>query len=77
MRATTRRLLKVLNIKHLYPPQQEALRKKVEYGENLLLATPTASGKTLVGLMGIVNRLNDEGGKAVYMAPLRSIAWRI
>jgi len=75
MRATTRRLLKVLNIKHLYPPQQEALRKKVEYGESLLLATPTASGKTLVGLIGIVNRLNDEGGKAVYMAPLRSIAY--
>ncbi len=75
MRTVTRRLLKVLGIKHLYPPQQEAINKRVEYGENLLLATPTASGKTLVGLIGVINRLSDEGGKAVYMAPLRSIAY--
>jgi len=75
MRKITRRILEILSIKELYPPQREALDKGVEYGENVLVATPTASGKTLIGIIGAVNRLVDEGGISIYTVPLRSIAY--
>lgn len=76
MRKITRTLLEEFGIKELYPPQKAALDAGVERGENLVVATPTASGKTLIGLIGIVNSLYDNpGGIAVYTAPLRSIAY--
>ncbi len=65
----------MLGYTSLYPPQEEAIRRGVEYGRSLLVATPTASGKTFIGMTAIVNRLLDNpGGRAVYLAPLRSIA---
>lgn len=76
MRKVTRTLLETLGIEELYPPQKAAIDARVEYGENLLVATPTASGKTLIGLIGIVNSLYDNPGSlAIYTAPLRSIAY--
>lgn len=35
-------------IAELYPPQEEAIRAGVLEGKNLVLASPTASGKTLI-----------------------------
>ena len=76
MRKATERLLRLLGIENLYPPQERALDLGVEHGENLIVSTPTASGKTLIGLIGIVNSLHDNPqGIAVYTAPLRSIAY--
>ncbi|NOZ30818.1 MAG: DEAD/DEAH box helicase [Crenarchaeota archaeon] len=76
MRKTTSALLRELGINQLYPPQKAALDANVEYGQSLVIATPTASGKTLIGLIGIVNSLYDNPGSlAVYTAPLRSIAY--
>jgi helicase len=57
----------------LYPPQEEAIKSGVMEGENLVLATPTASGKTLVAIMAAMRTL-DKGGKVVYLAPLRALA---
>ncbi|MEN2999907.1 MAG: DEAD/DEAH box helicase [Acidilobaceae archaeon] len=57
-----------------YPPQAKALEAGVERGESVVVSTPTASGKTLVGLISIVNSLLPGQGKAFYTAPLRSIA---
>ncbi len=42
-------------------------------GRNLLLATPTASGKTLVAMMAAIRAI-QRGGKVVYLAPLRALA---
>lgn len=67
-------LLKLYGIERLYPIQEEALRAGITRGESLLVAAPTASGKTLVALMGIVSALRLRGGRAFYTAPLRSIA---
>jgi len=76
VRKTTRRLLQHLGVEKLYPIQEAALREKVEYGESLVVSAPTASGKTLVALIGIMNALADNPGSiAVYTAPLRSIAY--
>ena len=70
----TAQLLELLGYKSLYPPQLKALEAGVEEGHSVVVATPTASGKTLVGLIAIVNRLSSRGGRAFYTTPLRSIA---
>ncbi|HXQ92190.1 MAG TPA: DEAD/DEAH box helicase, partial [Nitrososphaerales archaeon] len=57
----------------LYPPQSDAIKTGVLQGKNLLLATPTASGKTLVAMMAAIKAI-QRGGKVVYLAPLRALA---
>ena len=57
----------------LYPPQKDAIDVGVLEGKNLLLATPTASGKTLVAIMAAIRAI-QRGGKVVYLAPLRALA---
>jgi len=69
----TRRLLSLLGIEGLFPPQREALERGVERGRSLLVAAPTGSGKSLVALIAIANAL-AEGGQAFYLVPLKSIA---
>lgn len=68
----TGRLIKLLGYKTLYPLQEEAIKAGVEAGENLLVATPTASGKTFIALVALAN--NVAGGVGFYTVPLRSIA---
>jgi len=68
------RALKERGIDELYPPQAEALRSGVLEGKNLILAIPTASGKTLVAEIVMLNKLFKEGGKAVYLVPLKALA---
>ncbi|AIF68475.1 dynein regulation protein LC7 [Palaeococcus pacificus DY20341] len=67
-------VLKRRGIEELYPPQADALKSGVLSGENLLLAIPTASGKTLVAEIVMLNKLFKEGGKAVYIVPLKALA---
>ena len=57
----------------LYPPQADAVGAGVLEGKNLVLATPTASGKTLVAMMAAMKAI-ERGGKVVYLAPLRALA---
>ncbi|USS40636.1 DEAD/DEAH box helicase [Thermococcus aggregans] len=68
------KLIKERGIEELYPPQEEALRTKVLKGGNLILSIPTASGKTLVAEIVMVNKILQEGGKAVYLVPLKALA---
>ncbi|WP_297551769.1 ATP-dependent DNA helicase [Thermococcus sp.] len=67
-------VLKERGIEELYPPQAEALKSGALEGRNLVLAIPTASGKTLVSEIVMVNKLLREGGKAVYLVPLKALA---
>ena len=69
-----KRIIKERGIEELYPPQEEALKSGVLEGKNLVLAIPTASGKTLVSEIVMVNKLLREGGKAVYLVPLKALA---
>ncbi len=66
-------LLKSLKYDSLYPPQELALSKGVMNGNNVLVTTPTSSGKTLIGLMGRINILS-KGKKVVYLTPLKALA---
>ena len=58
----------------LYPPQQHAIEAGVLNGKNLVLASPTASGKTLVAELCILQHVLEHRGKAIYLAPLRALA---
>lgn len=60
-------------IKELYPPQEDAISKGVLDGENLVVAIPTASGKTMIAELAMLNSVKD-GGKAIYIVPLRALA---
>ena len=42
--------------------------------KNLLVCTPTASGKTLVAELAFLNAILHDKGKAVYVVPLRALA---
>jgi len=59
-------------IETLYPPQEDAAPKALE-GENLVLAIPTASGKSLVAYLSAVTRAL-MGQKTLYIVPLRALA---
>jgi helicase len=59
-------------ITELYPPQEEAVRKGLLEGRNLLVATPTASGKTLLAALAAAKHLQSHG-KTVYLTPLRAL----
>ncbi len=61
-------------IVELFPPQQEAVEAGALKGRNLVLASPTASGKTLVAEMCCLKHVLERNGKAIYLAPLRALA---
>uniref|UniRef100_A0A7J3G6Y4 ATP-dependent DNA helicase Hel308 n=1 Tax=Caldiarchaeum subterraneum TaxID=311458 RepID=A0A7J3G6Y4_CALS0 len=64
--------LRGIGVEALYPPQAEAVSKGLLDGRNLLVATPTASGKTLLAALAASKHL-DRGGRVVYLSPLRAI----
>ncbi len=67
-----RRILEKDGISSLYPPQAMAVGP-VLAGENLLLACPTASGKSLVAYLALL-RAARVGRTGLYLVPLRALA---
>ncbi|TET91634.1 MAG: DEAD/DEAH box helicase [Methanomassiliicoccales archaeon] len=65
-------ILQSQGIKELYPPQEESIGPALS-GKNVVLAMPTASGKSLVAYLAIVKSVL-KGGKALYIVPLRALA---
>src|SRR3989475_621603 len=65
-------ILKKQGIEELYPPQGYAIGPAL-LGENLVLAIPTASGKSLVAYLAILAAVM-RGGKALYIVPLSALA---
>jgi len=61
-------------IGELYPPQEEAVQAGVLEGKNLVLASPTASGKTLIAELCGLKHVLEKNGKVVYLSPLRALA---
>ena len=63
------------NIKDLYPPQAEAIRKNVLNGNNLLMSVPTAAGKTLIAELSMIKALlTNPESRCLYIAPLKALA---
>jgi helicase len=59
-------------IKEFYPPQADSVGPTLS-GKNVVLAMPTASGKSLVAYLAILKAV-QAGGKALYIVPLRALA---
>jgi helicase len=71
--AKVKSLLNLLGYSSLYPPQELALSKGLLEGKNLLVTTPTASGKTLIAMMAAIKTI-EKGLKVIYLTPLRALA---
>ncbi len=67
-------LLEGEGLDQLYPPQEHAIQEGVLDGKNLVLASPTASGKTLIAELCILKHVLEKHGKAIYLSPLRALA---
>lgn len=61
-------------ITKLYPPQADAVKAGLLDGQNILVAAPTASGKTLIAMLAMMQFLTHREGKIVYLTPLRALA---
>lgn len=70
-----KRLLIGRGFNELYPPQQDAIEAGVLEGKNLVLASPTASGKTLIAELCAMKHILQKGGKVLYLTPLRALTW--
>ena len=62
-------------IKTLHPPQAEAM-PSILAGRNTMICIPTASGKSLVAFMGLVNQImtRNVGSRGIYIVPLKALA---
>jgi helicase len=63
-----------LGITELFPPQEETIRAGVLDGKNIVLASPTASGKTLIAELCALKHVLEKNGKVIYLSPLRALA---
>lgn len=69
------RALHAAGLKGLYPPQAMAVEAGLFSGRgSFVIASPTASGKTLIAEMASIDMYLKSGGKTVYLAPLRALA---
>ncbi len=60
-------------IDELRPAQAKAVKKGLFKDKNLLICTPTASGKTLVAEFAALKKIVKDKGKAVYIVPLKAL----
>lgn len=61
-------------ITKLTPPQAKAVEKGLLKGANIVVSSPTASGKTLVAELACAMAILSKGKRAVYIAPMRALA---
>jgi len=61
-------------IDELRPSQEKSIKAGLFEHKNLLVCTPTASGKTLIAEFAFLNNILKGRGKAVYIVPLKALA---
>lgn len=61
-------------ITKLRPAQEKAIKKGLLERKNLLVCTPTASGKTLIAEFAALKSIIEGNGKAIYIVPLKALA---
>lgn len=67
-------ILKSQGITNLRPAQLKAINAGLLEGTNLLICTPTASGKTLIAELAMLEKILKSNQKAVYVLPLKALA---
>jgi len=66
--------LKSQGFEKLYPPQADCIKSGLLDGKSILVSAPTASGKTLIAMLAMLNYLSKNNGKIIYLSPLRALA---
>lgn len=67
-------VLNLSGLEKLNPIQEEALRKGLLGDKNFLVASPTASGKTLIAEIAMLKTILEKKKKVIYMVPLVALA---
>ena len=62
------------DIDEFRPAQEKSIRSGLLEGKNVLVCTPTASGKTLIAEMAMLKSILEEKKKAIYIVPLKALA---
>jgi helicase len=62
------------DIDELRPAQEKAVNAGLLERKNLLVCTPTASGKTLIAELAMIKTIMENKGRAVYIVPLKALA---
>jgi helicase len=62
------------DIIELRPAQAKAVEQGLFKNKNMLICTPTASGKTLIAELAGVKGILEGKGKAIYVVPLKALA---
>lgn len=63
-----------LDIENLRPAQEKAVNSGLLEKDNLLVCTPTASGKTLIAELAACSSIMGGRGKTIYITPLKALA---
>lgn len=63
----------VIQGRKLNPVQEAALKTGFLEGKNLIVSSPTSSGKTMIAEMAIIRSFMN-GEKSIYLSPLKSLA---
>ncbi len=66
--------LSSIGYQSLYPTQESSIEAGLLEGKSLLVSAPTASGKTLIALIAILNNISKKKGKIIYLSPLKALA---
>ena len=61
-------------IKSFLPSQEKAINQGLLSDVNLLVCTPTASGKTLIAEIAAMKSIYEGIGKAIYVSPLKALS---
>ena len=69
-----KRIFREAGVSELYPPQADAVDAGLLSRKNMILCTPTASGKTFAAELAMAKAL-EAGKKVVYVVPLRALAY--
>ncbi len=72
--AEAKKAIASFGMTELFPPQEEAVKAGALEGKNLVLASPTASGKTFVAELCALKHVLQRGGKVLYLTPLKALA---
>jgi helicase len=63
-----------LGLTELFPPQAAAIEHGVLEGKNVLLAVPTAAGKTLIAEFCMLKSILEQESRCIYIVPLKALA---
>lgn len=68
------KIISISGIKDLNPVQKMAVERGLLKGKNMVISSPTASGKTLIAEIAALKTIQQHKKKAIYMAPLIALA---